>query len=420
MNWLFSLKDKRPIKVITGVRRCGKSTLLEMYKEELLKQGVESEQIQSINLEDDSSIPLLNNLNLTTHIKNNMVKDKKNYVFLDEIHKVSDFGKVADWLYINGNFDVYITGSTSHMQSTNLARAINREKLTLGMLPLSFKEFFSAWFQYEPEYNPLSHHRIEEIHHEPLREIALNDYISYSSFPFVLGCRTSSRGDGYFDGWDNNRVHEYLTDIIDKIIKDDIAENKQIAETNRLQMVVKFMAENISKELSIKNIANTMTSKGFKTEHKTIEGFFEAFCDSFLFHKVGRYEIKGKEQLANQAKYYLVDVGLRRALLGDTDTGRGNILENLVYLELLRRGYRVYVGIYKNKEIDFVAQGNNGIEYYQVADSVSGEKTFEREYKALDSIRDHYPKFILARNYGTAVDNGIKIKNIIDWLLDTP
>jgi predicted AAA+ superfamily ATPase len=391
---LLSFKDKNIIKIVTGVRRCGKSTLFELYRDELLRQGVGPEQIQNINLEDLNNEHLKDYRKLHEQITANLVPDRRNHVFLDEIQIVPEFGRVANSLYLKKNIDLYLTGSNSKVQSKDIASKIEREYVTIHIFPLSFREYLTAW---PVTANPGS------------RDELFDDYIAYSSFPGALGFRTPA------GGWDKPALRDYLRDLYDKIILKDIVENKKITDVSRLESVVRFMADNISKETSINNIAGTMTGNGRKIDNKTVESYIEAFCDSFVLYRANRYDLRGKEILKTPSKYYLVDIGLRHPLVGK-NIDRGKILENVVYLELLRRGYNVYVGKVRDKEIDFVAEGPNGTEYYQVSDTIRAEGTFERETASLEMIKDHNPKFILTRDYETSEHKGIKIQNVLRWL----
>jgi hypothetical protein len=406
---LLPFKDKKIVKIVTGVRRCGKSTLFELYQNELKRQGVKPEQVQSINLEDLDNESLKDYHRLYRHITENLVRGEHNYVFLDEIQIVPEFGQVVNSLYLKGNVDIYLTGSNSKVRSKDIANKIEREYVTIPMFPLSFKEYLTAWPAAESQSN---------------YDRLFDDYLIYSSFPRVLSFRTfentSSQSGGVltpaYDGWDKSAVRMYLHDLYEKIVLKDIVENRKISDTGRLESVIRFMADSISKETSINNIANTMTTGGRKIDNKTVESYIEAFCDSFVLYKTNRYDVKGKEILKTGNKYYLVDLGLRYLLLGDKKSDRGKMLENVVYLELLRRGYNVYTGKVGGKEVDFVAEGPNGTEYYQVADTIRNDETFKREVASLESINDHNPKFILTRDYETISHNGIKIKNALKWL----
>ena len=384
---LLSFKDKKIVKIITGVRRSGKSTLFELYQNELKQQGVPAVQIQNINMEDLDNEPLKDYRKLYEQVTQNLITDKQNYIFLDEIQIVPEFGQVVNSLYLKKNVDIYLTGSNSKIQSKDIASKIEREYVTIHILPLSFKEYLSA--KTTSNYDNV-----------------FNDYLTYSSFP------------GVQKDWDKFAVRQYLHDLYEKIVLKDIVENKKISDIGRLESIIRFMADNIGKETSINNIANTMTASGRKIDNRTVETYIDAFCDSFVLYKTNRYDVKGKEFLKTQNKYYLVDIGLRYLLLGDKKTDSGRILENIVYLELLRRGYNIYIGKIGNKEIDFVAEGPNGMEYYQISETIRGEDTFAREVASLDSINDHNPKFLLTRDYDTVSYNGIKIQNVLKWLLD--
>jgi len=401
---LLPFKDKKIIKIITGVRRCGKSTLFELYQDELKQQGVQPEQIQNINLEDLDNEDLKDYHKLHEHITGNLVLNAHNYVFLDEVQVVPEFGKVVNSLYLKENIDIYLTGSNSKIQSKNIASKIEREYITIPMFPLSFKEYITAW---------------DIPTNQSVYDNLFNDYLVYSSFPNALSFRTfKDASETSFIGWDKSAVRRYLQDLFDKIVLKDIVENKNISNINRLESVFRFMADNISKETSINNIANTMTTGIRKIDNKTVENYIEAFCDSYVLYKTNRYDVKGKEILKTGTKYYLVDLGLRYFLLGDKKTDSGKILENVVYLELLRRGYNVFIGKVDNKEVDFIAEGPDGTEYYQVADTIRSDDTFKREILSLESIKDHNRKFLLTRDPETASHKGIKILNVLKWLID--
>ena len=404
---LLSFKDRPLVKIIAGVRRCGKSTLLELYQSRLRKQGVARKQIQAINLEDLENEPLKDYKKLYQHIMANLVKNRKNYVFLDEIQIVPGFGKVVDSLYLKKNIDIYLTGSNSKMQSKDIANQIERQYVTIHMFPLSFKEYLSAY----PYPDTIDR--------------AYDDYIQYGSFPMILNFINASMGESSGNSKLKGRrelqplVKTYLSDLYDKIVLKDIVENKGISNTSRLESVIRFMAGITGSETSVHNISKTMTADGRQIDTHTAENFIDAFCDSFVLYKAGRYDVKGKKLLKTLNKYYLVDMGLRYLLLGDKKTDTGHILENIVYLELLRRGYKVYIGKVGEREIDFAAEGFNGTEYYQIAQTVRDKNTLNRELAPLDAIRDHCPKFLLTRDYEPRIShNGIKQLNVLEWLLE--
>ncbi|MCL2293395.1 MAG: ATP-binding protein [Spirochaetes bacterium] len=388
LNKLLGFKDKQLIKIVTGVRRCGKSTLFELYQLELLKNGVLPEQIHSINLEDPAYEELLEWRKLYQYINSRLLADKKNYIFIDEIQNVVDFEKAADGLFIKKNVDLYLTGSNSKMQSGEWATLLSGRYIEIHMLPLSFKEYHSAAFT----------GNIEDT---------FRNYLENSSFPYSLQL-------------DNNKkqIRDYLGGIYNTIVLKDVVENKKIRDISRLESVIKFMADNVSNLTSIKKISDTMTSDGIKMLPLTIESYLDAFRGSYILYKASRYDIKGKKYLQTLDKYYLVDIGLRYYLLGDKKADRGHILENIVYLELIRRGYKVYIGKIDNKEIDFITEGIDGIEYYQVSDSVADESTLERELAPFNAVRDHNPKFLLTKDFHARTShNGVRQLNVFDWLL---
>ena len=394
---LLSFKDKQLIKIITGVRRCGKSTLLELYREELLKQGVLSENIQSINLED----PLCRNLmewgKLYDHINDRLVPDKMNYVFIDEIQSVKDFQRAADGLFIKKNVDLYLTGSNSKMQSGEWATLLSGRYVEIHMFPLSFKEF-------------------ESVYKKPASiDNKFADYLTYSSFPQMLQFMENNPASAEL----KLLSRHYLEGIYNTIVLKDVAEGRNIKEIGRLEKVVQFMASVIGSEISIKKISDTMTSDGVKMLPLTVESYLDAFRSSYILYRADRYDVKGRKLLKTLNKYYLVDMGIRSFLLGDRPLDSGHVLENIVYLELLRRGYKVYAGKVAGNEVDFVAEGLNGTEYFQVAQTVRDQQVLSRELYSLNAIHDHNPKFLLTRDYEPGITyNGIKQLNVLEWLLE--
>ena len=388
LQTLINFKDKELIKIVTGIRRCGKSTLFELYIDYLLKNGVKDKQIIHINLEDHDFDQIIDYNDLYNYVEKKLNKNMKNYVFLDEVQKVKDFQKACDSLYIKKNVDLYITGSNSKILSGELATLLSGRYVEIKMLPLSFKEYIS----YVGDSDILKKYV---------------DYITKSSFPYTLML-------------DNIRdIKMYLDGLYNTVIVNDIADRKDIADIGMLKDVIKYMFDNIGNVCSSRSIANTMTSGGRKISVPTIEKYLEALVESFVLYKVSRYDIKGKYHLTTGAKYYLSDLGLRYYLLGPNAVDDGRILENVVYLELIRRGYEVYIGKTNDIEVDFIAINEKGIEYYQVSYSLKDEKTLERELKSLDSINDHNPKYLLSTDFTPyTTHNGIKQINVFDWLLD--
>lgn len=379
-------KDKDVIKVVTGIRRCGKSTLFDLYIEYLKSIGIKEDHIISINLE--SLDYTFNNYKELYDYVINLIKDKeKYYVFLDEIQNLSDFQRVVDALYIKKNIDVYITGSNAVLLSGELATLISGRYIEIKVLPLSFKE-------YKDYYNV-----------EGDEKLYLK-YINNSSFPYTLKLENS------------DEIDEYLESTYNTIIVKDIAARKKITDIGMLKSVTEFLFSSIGSIMSVKKIADTLTSNGRNISVHTVESYLDSLTESYIFNKVSRYDIKGKQHLETKNKYYATDVTMRYAVLGRKDLDAGHILENIVYLELIRRGYKVYIGKVGEKEIDFVAVNKEGTVYYQVAYTTRDEKTLDRELSPLMSINDHYPKYILTMDIDPEVDyNGIRKMNVIDWLL---
>ena len=389
LNKLIALKDKKIIKVVTGVRRCGKSKLLEMYRKWLLEQGVEEERIVSINFEDLDFEDLTDYKKLHTYLKEHLVKDNMTYIFLDEIQNVEQFPKVVDSLYIKDNVDIYITGSNAHMLSSEIATLLSGRYIQIEMLPLSFKEYMISTGSMND------------------RGIKYVDYLQNSSFPYTLELEGQS-----------DEIRSYLEGLYNTIVVKDIINHSKISEPMMLKSILKFIFDNIGNPLSSKKIADTMTSSGRGIDTRTVEKYLDALTESYIIYQAKRYNIKGKQYLKTLEKYYVVDIGLRLMLFGSKQIDAGRILENIVYLELLRRGYDVYVGKVDEFEVDFVAQNGKGTTYFQVALSVRDEKTLERELRSLRAIKDHYPKILLTMDDDPEVHyDGIRRINARDWLL---
>lgn len=389
LNELKKFKDKELIKVVTGIRRCGKSTLLEMYKNYLIDTGVEKEQIISINLEDLKYNFIKDYMDLYNYINDKLKDDKKNYVFIDEIQIITNFQKVADSLYINKNVDLYITGSNACFLSSELATLLSGRYVEIKMLPLSFKEYKEA----------ININNLEELYKK---------YISLGSFPYTLQL-------------EEDEISRYLGSLYNDVIIKDVMIRKNISDETMLKSVANFALDNIGNILSINNIANTMTSAGRAINVRTVERYLEGFTESFFLYKASRYDIKGKQYLKTGEKYYVSDLGLRYFMLGRKLGDRGHILENIVYLELLRRGYDVYIGKVNDYEVDFVAIDSNGKRYIQVCETLkdSENKILTRELNSLRKINDNYEKMILTMdNIPVSNEEGIIVKNVLEWLLD--
>ncbi|MDE7211689.1 MAG: ATP-binding protein [Lachnospiraceae bacterium] len=389
LKFLTEWKDQQIIKVVTGIRRCGKSTLFDLFREYLSSIGIKETQIISINFEEAENEHLCEYQALYSHVKSKMLPDQTNYIFLDEIQHVANYQKAVDSLFVKKNADVYITGSNAYFMSGELATLLSGRYVELKMLPLSFKEYASAFDSTVSK---------EELY---------RNYVYNSSFPYTVGLKT------------RRNIHAYLDGIYNTVVLNDIVARKKIQDPLMLKSIIKFMFDNISNLCTIKKIADSMTSAGRKISYHTIENYLDGITESLLMYRVGRYDIKGKEYLQLQDKYYLADIGLRYYLLGTQNVDQGHIIENIVYLELIRRDYTVYIGKIGAAEIDFVAQDFDGnIEYYQVSWTVRDEKTLERELAPLDSIPDHNPKYLLTMdNDPPASHNGIRQIFVLDWLL---
>ena len=395
INKLLAFKDADVIKIITGIRRCGKSTLFSLYIDELRKKGIRQNQIQFIKLEEIENEKFLDYRELYRHITANLTEGR-NYVFLDEIQNVPDFQKAVRSLFEKGNIDIYLTGSNSQLQSGQWATSIAGRYVEIKMFPLSFAEFVSF---YGNKYS------LDKIY---------SDYIAGSSFPYAVNIMSQNDS--------GIALNSYLEGIYNTILLKDIIENRKFSSEGRLNRVIRFIADSIGSEISVKKISDTMTSDGVKMQPATVEGYIDALMDSYVIYKAERYDVKGKRILKTLNKYYIADIGIRKFLLGNKGADQGHILENIVYLELLRRSRKVYIGKVrhnnKDVEIDFIAETAEGIEYYQVADTVNGDETLVRELTPFKSLKDNYPKFILTRDYGRIDHNGIKQMNVLEWLAE--
>lgn len=391
LDRIKSYKDSNGIiKIITGIRRCGKSTLFKIYQNYLLENGVNQDQIISINLEDMENSKLLDCQVLYEYIKSKLIDDKMNYIFLDEIQNVKKFQLVLNTLNLRENVDLYVTGSNAYLLSGELATFLSGRYITIKMYPLSFKEYVSS-------FKDTNNTNIED---------KFADYITYGAFPYILTCNN------------NNQIFDYLEGIYNTIIIKDVIQRNNITDVERLKKILMFLVANIGSLTSINNIKNQMLNDNFKINVATIENYITYLTDSFIIHKVPRYNIKAKGLLQTNDKYYIADMGFRYYLLNSSKKDRGHILENIVYLELLRKNYRVYIGKLDNLEIDFIAEKEEEKVYIQVCETMMGEETRERELKPLKLIKDNYEKIVLSMDkiFLENID-GIKSINLIDWLL---
>ena len=390
LSILKNFKDQQIIKVITGIRRCGKSTLLEIFQDYLKETGVEAKQIISINFENADYEELQDRKKLYEYIKERLVKGKKTYVFLDEIQNVNEFEKTVDSLFINKDVDLYITGSNAYLLSSELATLLTGRYIEIKMLPLSFKEYLSSF----EDKTDLSR--------------KFRDYLRYSSFPQAVELYKINP----------ENINLFLDGIYNTILFKDVMQRKGITDKNVLERVTKYLYDNIGNRTSMKSISDNIEGIEKNSSYNTISNYVDALIDSYLIFKANRYDIKGKQLLKTQEKYYLSDLGLKTYLLGKSyDRNLGHILENVIFLELKRKNYRVYIGKNDATEIDFIVETEDDYIYIQVALSVRDKATLERELKPLAAISDHYRKYIITLDYETNNYNGIKQISAIDFLL---
>lgn len=389
LDKLAALRNKKIIKVITGVRRCGKSTLMEMFQDDLKRQGTASEQIIAVNFEDYDFYELRDPKKLYAYIKERLAGEAVAYIFLDEVQQCRDFQRVVDSLYLRKNVDLYVTGSNAHMLSSEIATLLSGRYVEIKMLPLSFREY------------------VESTGSTDDLARKYRAYLENSSFPYALELYGQPR-----------EIRGYLDAVYNTIVVKDIAARHKITDTLILESISRFIFDNIGNSLSTKRIADTLTANGRKIDVKTVEKYIAALMESYIIYRAKRYNVKGRQYLKTQDKYYVVDIGLRYMLLGSSSTDVGHILENVVYLELLRRGYEVYVGKIDDLEVDFVAMDGKRTIYYQVAATVRDEKTLQRELAPLRKIDDFYPRIILTLDEDPEADyKGIRRINVLDWLM---
>lgn len=394
---LLSYKNKDLIKVISGLRRSGKSTLLELFREQLLKLDIGKKQIQFYNFELPENFVNKSWDDIYFYIKKKLQTDKPNYIFLDEVQNIPLFEKLVDGLFAAKNIDVYITGSNAFLLSGELATLLSGRYIEISILPFSFKEYLTA------------------------RDIQTNKYLNYETLFFDYVNETSLPKGIELREEGCDKIYEYLNAIYTTIVEKDITQRHQIKDKRAFENIIKFVASNIGNALSPNNISTTLKQDGQSIHHSTVEKYLEYLTASYVFYKVNRFDLKGRKQLATQEKYYLVDMGLLNIFTGrKRNTDRGHILENVVYLELLRRGYKIWTGTSRNSEVDFVCKTKTGdIEYYQVAWQITAEKTLEREFGALEKINDNYPKFLLTTDGFTQNRSGVKHLNVFNWLIET-
>ena len=394
LNWLVALRERQIIKVVSGVRRCGKSTLFALYRDHLLENGVDARQIHMLNFEDMAFEDLTHYRKMYDYVAGELLPDKMNYVFLDEIQRVGQFEKAVDSLFLKENCDVYITGSNAYFMSGELATLLSGRYVELKMLPLSFREFTMGL---KARGQALS------------SKEAFALYLRQSSFPYLLRF-PSGRAE----------ILDYLRGIYNTVLLKDIVARLRIPDVNVLENVAKFMLHNVGNKVSPTKIAHTLKSQGRGVDQKTVDRYLRGMTDSLMLYEASRYNVKGRQYLTTQSKYYAVDVALRNALVRGHEDDAGHLLENVVYLELLRRGLRVSTGMLDGGgEVDFVAENAGNVVYYQVAATALDEDVLRRELAPLRRIADNHPKYLLTldETFGDVNYDGILKRNVLEWLL---
>lgn len=399
LDQLINWKDEQVIKVVTGIRRCGKSTLLLQFQQWLKENGITDEQIVSVNFEELEYEELLDYKKLYQYLKERLVSGKTTYIFLDEIQKVSCFEKVVDSLYVKPNVDLYITGSNAYMLSGDLATLLTGRYVEIKMLPLSFGEFLSMT-GLEPEQG-------------------FPEYLRSGGMPYIAAMnRTDEKVSTYLEGIYNTVI---VKDIEDRQArKESDPSKRKITDIALLKTIAKYLASVIGNPVSVRSITDYLISNGRKISPNTVNDYVEALTESFIFYPAERFDIVGKQLLKANRKMYIVDLGLRNHILPRKNYDLGFSLENMVYFELLRRGYKVTIGKVGNTEVDFVAEKQGAYEYFQVTADMTAKETFDREIRPLENIRDNYEKTILTMDRLTPGNyNGIQVRHLLDWLIET-
>ena len=393
---LRSWKDEQVIKVVTGIRRCGKSTLLKQYQELLKQEGIQEAQVISINFEELEFEELLDYKKLYAYIKERMQPNQKNYIFLDEIQRVDSFEKVVDSLYVKENTDIYITGANAYMLSSDLATLLTGRYVEISMLPLSFREYCAIT--------------------KTDGETAFSEYMKNGGFPYIAVMdKTTEKVTAYLEGIYNTVIVKDIEERQNRREKDP--DRRKITDITLLKSIAKFLASVIGSPVSVRSVTDYLISSGRKVSPNTVDDYISALTDSFIFYAVDRFDIVGKQILKANKKLYMVDLGLRNHILSKKHYDLGFSLENIVYFELLRRGYKVNIGKVGSTEVDFVAVKQDETIYFQVTADMTAETTFEREMKPLQSIQDNYEKIVLTLDrYTLGNYEGIKVIHALDWL----
>lgn len=386
INHLLAHKDKDYIKVVTGIRRSGKSTILLQYQEELKKMGVTDQQIIQMNFDDLENEPYLDYRKLYEKLRDTTSeKNEKYYLFLDEIQMVSQFEKVLASLQLKKNIDIYITGSNAYLLSSDLATFLSGRFVEILVLPFSFSEYFDYL--------------------GGDKETAFQDYLERGGFPYAVGIS------------DKRTFDDYIQGVLNTVLIKDVMNRKKFTDSLVLESIAKFIFSNVGSLTTIKRISDALVSANRKTTAPTVESYLSGLMDALIVYKVDRFNVSGKKYLQLNSKYYLADLSLKNAYLGKKRPNRGHDLENIVYVELVRRGYDIYVGDTKAGEVDFVAVKDGVTVYYQVSSTVKDESTYQREISSLQAISDNYRKVLLTEDLGNYNDDGIEQVNLIDWLI---
>jgi len=396
LQQLLTWKDEQVIKVVTGIRRCGKSTLLKQYQDHLRVTEVTDEQIISINFEELEYEHLLDYKTLYQYIKDRLCTDKTTYIFLDEIQKVPYFEKVVDSLYVKDCIDVYITGSNAHLLSGDLATLLTGRYIEISMLPLSFREYCEITGNSS--------------------DAAFAEYLQNGGMPYVARMdKTNEKVEAYLEGIYNTVI---VRDIEDRQNRKESDPNKRkITDIALLKTIARYLASVVGSPVSVRSVTDYLISGGRRISPNTVNDYMEALAESFIFYPVERFDIIGKQILKANKKWYMVDLGLRNHILPRKNYDLGFSVENVVYFELLRRGYRVSIGKCGATEVDFIAQKQQTLTYFQVTADMAAKETFDREMKPLRAIRDNYEKIVLTLDrFSVGNYEGIQVVNVIDWL----
>lgn len=388
LDQLNTWRDKQIIKVITGIRRSGKSTLMQQYQQQLLSLGVKPEQVQVYNFEDLANEHLLDYRQLYSHVTQQLLPDCQNYLFFDEVQMVNEYQRAIDSLFLRPNVDIYMTGSNAYLLSSEIATLLSGRYIEIRLLPLSFAEFCYQ--------SPLS---LEENYRR---------YLSLTSFPYGLQLPHA------------DAVREYLDGLYSTVVLKDVVSRRKLQDMDLLGRIVRFLSDNIGSLTSVKSVTNNLQAGGRKVSDHTVESYVQSLVECFLFYRIERYDIRGKQRLKVGHKYYITDLGLRHLLIGIRGGDLGHLLENIICLELIRRGYHVMVGKMGDTEVDFVALQSGQPAYFQVSLSVRDEATLQRELTPLRQINDHYPKYLITLDPDPLVlHDGIRQLYALDWLVTT-